>query len=256
MADELKTEEEQLEEMRAWWSENGTYVIVGVGIAILGWFGYNYQQDAKLDAQAEASALYDTLADHVVDGKLEEAEVIVAEIDEEYAGTAYVGQSKLAMARLYMDKNRDEDAANVLRELLELQGLEELKLVAAIRLSKILLYQDKAEEALAVVEGSDSEAFAARFAEARGDALVALERFDEAREAYLAAIASPSANATIDTTFVQLKLIDLPAEEPAAVDEAASMDDAADEGAADEAAAEDLPADEEPAASEPDEDQG
>lgn len=213
--DELKTEEEQVEALRAWWSEYGAYVIGGVVLGGLILFGFNYQSNARLEAQQEASALYDELADTIVDGELEEAEDIAGRIAEEYANTAYVAQSKLAMARMYMDENRDEDAVTVLRELVALKDASALGQVARLRLAKVLLYQDKAEEALDAVTGEEGDAFAARFAEARGDAFVALERYDEARSAYQAALAAPNAAQTLDQGYVRLKLLDLPESEPA-----------------------------------------
>ena len=208
--DELKTEEEQIEAFRSWWKEYGNYVIGGVVLGGLVLFGINYQGDTRLAAQQEASALYDQLADEVVDGDLEAAEGIAARIAAEYASTAYVAQSKLAMARLYMDENRDEDAANTLRELIDLKGVEAINEIARLRLAKVLIYQEKAEEALETVEQSATEAFAARFAEVRGDAHVLLENFDEARAAYQDALQQPNASQTIDQGYVRLKLLDLP----------------------------------------------
>lgn len=211
MADDLRTEEEQLEDLRSWWNQYKAVILGGVAVTLVGIFGYNSYQASKVEAQVEASALYDELADDVVDSKLDDAEAAAARIENEYAGSAYVGQSKLAMARLYMDRNRDEDAANALRELLALGGLEELKQVARVRLAKVLLYQGKTEEALdTVAEVRAMDAFAARFAEVRGDILAAAQRFDEARDAYSFALEQSNATQTLDTGYVQLKLIDLP----------------------------------------------
>ncbi len=242
MADELKTEEEQIEEFRAWWSQYGAYVIGGVVLGVAALFGWNTMESSQLRTQTEASALYETLADHVSEGRLEEAETVSSQITTDYANTAYVGQSKLAMARLYMDRNRDEDAANALRDLLTLDGFDELKLVGSLRLSKILLYQGKAEEALEVVADPKGQAFAARFAEARGDALVALERFAEARTAYTEAVEQPNSDQTVDVGFVRLKLFDLPPD--VVVDEAVEIAEPSTEDvmeAVDDAPAEDVP---------------
>ncbi len=208
--DELKTEEEQIEEFRAWWKEYGAYVIGGVVLGGLVLFGINFQGNARLAAQQEASALYDQLADEVVDGDLEAAEGIAAQIAEEYSNTAYVAQSKLAIARLYMDENRDVDAAKTLRELIALKGVEAIKEIARLRLAKVLIYQEKAEEALETVKESATDAFAARFAEVRGDAYALLENYTEARAAYEDALQQPNASQTIDQGYVRLKLLDLP----------------------------------------------
>ncbi|MDJ0918946.1 MAG: tetratricopeptide repeat protein [Woeseiaceae bacterium] len=208
--DELKTEEEQLEAFRAWWKEYGNYVIGGVVLGGLVLFGINYQGNTRLEAQQAASALYDQLTDEVVDGDLDAAEALAAQIANDYSNTAYVVQSKLAMARLYMDENRDEDAANTLRELIALKGVDEIREIARLRLAKVLIYQEKAEEALETVSEAATGAFAARFAEVRGDAHVQLENFEEARAAYDEALQQPNSQQTLDVGYVRLKLLDLP----------------------------------------------
>ena len=215
--DELLSEKEQIERMRAWWSEYGFYVIGGVvlGAAIL--YGLNYYQTEQVTAQEEASALYDALTQKVAGGDLEGAEVSAAELAAAYGNSSYAAQSKLAMARLYMDKNRDQDAAEALQDLMAMDGFESFKHVGRVRLAKVLLYQDKAEEVLTLLEGYDDVAFAARYAETRGDAYVALGRFADARKSYETALQEQVP--TIDQGLVQLKMLDLP-EDAVAIDAA------------------------------------
>ena len=208
--DDLQSEKEQLEEMRAWWSEYGLYVIAGVVIAVAGLIGFNQYTSQKLAAQVAASELFDTLSEHVIDGKLDEAELIADELSVDYANTTYAAQSKLSMARLYMDKNRDQDAADQLTELLAIRGSEELKRVGRLRLAHVLLYQDKPQEVADLLEGVEVAAFAALYDELLGDAYFALDRFEEARDAYRRALADPAPNPTIDRAFVQMKLVDIP----------------------------------------------
>ena len=180
--DDLLSEKEQIENMRTWWSEYGNYVIAGVAIGAISLFGINRFQTAKLDAQYAASALYDELTHLVVDGDVEAAAVVVAQMMTDHAETTYAAQSRLAMARLYMDENRDQDAANVLSDLVASNVGEEFKQVGRIRLAKIFLYQDKASDVVELLEGTEQGAFAARNAEILGDAYVALGRDRDARE--------------------------------------------------------------------------
>ncbi len=232
--DELLSEKEQIEKMRAWWSDYGFYVIGGVvlGAAIL--YGMNYYQAAEITAQEEASALYDELTEKIANGDLDGAGLSATELAAAYGNSAYAAQSKLAMARLYMDKNRDLDAAEELQSLLAMDGLENFKHIGRVRLAKILLYQDKAEDVLTLLDGQDNAAFAARYAEARGDAYVALGRRADARTSYETALQEQVP--TIDQGLVQLKLLDLP-QEAAAVDVPADVSDA-------EALGEEAPGDE------------
>ena len=115
------------------------------------------------------------------------------------------------------EQNRDQDAAEVLNELLALSGFEHLKHIARVRLAKVLLYQGKPEDVLTLLEGQGNAAFAARYAEVLGDAYVALGRVDEARASYQAALGE--AQPTVDQGLIQLKLLDLPAESAAATEE-------------------------------------
>ncbi len=206
--DDLQSEKEQLEEMRAWWTEYGRYVIAGVVIAVGLLFGFNQYQSSKLAAQVEGSVLYETLTEHVADGDLDNAESVAEDLATNYANTAYAAQSNLAMAKLYMDKNRDQDAADVLNELLVMRGDKALKQIGRLRLARIFLYQDKAQEAVDLLADQDDEAFAALFAEVRGDAFAALGQIAAAGDEYRIALADTSQ--TINRGIVQMKLVDLP----------------------------------------------
>ena len=243
--DDLLSEKEQLEQIRSWWSEYGGYVIGGLGLGIAVLAGYNYYQSSKLEAQLEGSAMYESLTQHVVSGSLEEAEVVASELGEKYADTSYAAQAKLAMARLYMDKNRDQDAIDVLGELLANPADEAIKNVARARLARLLAYQGKSQEVVDLLEGQESEAFAAIYNELLGDAYYALGRIEDAQAAYQRVLLDPIAQATVDQQLVQWKALDLPeagAEEPAAaepeapepMDEPVGEEPAAEEPAVDE----------------------
>ena len=206
--DDLQSEKEQLEEMRAWWTENGRYVIGGVVIAVGLLFGFNQYESSKLAAQVEASVLYESLTVHVEDGDLDDAESVADDLATNYANTAYAAQSNLAMAKLYMDKNRDQDAADVLNKLLAMRGNQSLRQIGRLRLARILLYQDKAQEVVDLLADQDDEAFAALFAEVRGDAFAALGQIAAAGDEYRFALADTSQ--IINRSIVQMKLVDLP----------------------------------------------
>ena len=208
--DDLLSEKEQIEQIRSWWSEYGGYVIGGVGLGIAILVGFNYYENSKLEAQLAGSAMYETLTGHVVDGDLDAAEQVADTLAADYGSTAYAAQAKLALARLYMDKNRDQDAADVLQELLDSDADIALKHLGRTRLARILLYQGHSQEAVDLLEGQESEAFGAIWNELLGDAYRELGRYQEAAEAYQNVMLNPMAQATVDPRLVQWKLLDLP----------------------------------------------
>lgn len=211
--DDLLSEKEQIEQIRAWWSDYGNYVIGGIVAGALILFGINYYQNSRLETQLAASGLFEQLAEHVTEGDLDEAETVAAELSAAYANTTYAAQSKLALARLYMDKNRDQDAADALVELLAVKGNVALKHVGRLRLAKIYLYQDKPDEVIALLDGVEGDSFAPRYSEVRGDAHTMLGQVAEAEAAYQAALGSANAAQSIDRALVQWKILDLPKNE-------------------------------------------
>lgn len=208
--DDLKSEKEQIEAIREWWSEYYLVVLAGIAIAVGGMLGFNYYKDARRDAQLAASGLFEQLAGHVGNGDLDAAEAVASDLVTDYASTPYAAQSRLAMARLYMDQNRDQDAADMLRELLEMPGADDLRSVARLRLARVLLYQEKAQEVVDLLQAADDPAFLGLNSEVLGDAYVALGDYTKAAEAYGRAMADPSSNNVIDRALIQMKLIDLP----------------------------------------------
>ncbi|MDH5456884.1 MAG: tetratricopeptide repeat protein [Gammaproteobacteria bacterium] len=221
--DDLLSEKEQIEQLRSWWSEYGGYVIGGLGLGIAILVGLNYYTSARLDAQLKGSVLYESLTQHVVSGDLDEAAAVADELAIDYAKTSYAAQAQLAMARLYMDKNRDQDAADALSQVIASDADEEVKLVARARLARILLYQNKAQDVVDLLEGQPSESFAAVYQELLGDAYHALGRIEDAQAAYQNVMLDPLSAQTVDQQLVQWKALDLP-ETSAPVDVAEDAD--------------------------------
>ena len=214
------SEKEQLEKFREWWSEYGAYVIGGIVIGAGLLFGISQYKAQQLNARLAASTAFESLVEAVADGNLDEAEAIAAEIQTEYEKTTYAGQSGLAMARLYMDKNRDQDAADALLAVVESDASDELRHVARLRLARIYLYQEKAQDVVDLLTAEDTAAFAAAYGEVLGDAYTALEQFSEAQQAYQAALLDPLSQGTVDQQLVQWKALDLPEPETAASESA------------------------------------
>ena len=212
------SEKEQLDAMRSWWQENGRYVIGGVVLGVAMLVGWNQWRGGIAQTETAASVLYEDVMSATGDGNLDAASAAATELFADYAATIYASQARLAMARLYMDKGRDQDAADVLRVLVETGGDSEIQLVGRLRLAKVLLYQEKAQEVVDLLQGQGEHAFAARYSEVLGDAYTALGSYAEAEAAYTAALIDDPAVRTVDSALIQLKLNDLPAPTEVSVD--------------------------------------
>ena len=256
------SEKEQIDALRAWWADNGNFVIGGVvvGIAII--VGWNTWQGSIASQEIAASTYYEDIMTAAARGNLDAAETAADALFGEHGGSEYAGLSRLAMARIYMDNGRDQDAVDVLQPLASNLAGGEQSHIARLRLGRVLLYQGKSEEVIALVNEQPESGFSAEFNELLGDAYEASGQYAEAEAAYIAALNDNPTAPTIDVEFIRLKINDLPipgeaeAEAPIAVEpdaaapdgEAGAIDDAAVEETAE--SAEDVEA-EEPAAEEP-----
>ena len=204
------SEKEQLQEMRAWWSENGRYVIAGVILGVAAIFSWNQWRSSLEETRIEASNLFEDIMVAAFEGDLESAEFAAGELYANYEQTVYPDQARLSLARIYMDKGRDQDAADALRELIVPGAETEIQMVGRLRLGKVLLYQDKADEVIALLKDRGESGFAARYNEVLGDAYAAEGAYAEAQIAYEAALSENPALSTVDNNLVQLKINDLP----------------------------------------------
>jgi predicted negative regulator of RcsB-dependent stress response len=206
------TEREQLDALRAWWAENGSYVVGGVVVGMLIIFGWNRWQATTENAEIAASSLFEQVMEAAGRGNMDAAMEPANELFVSFNDSPYAAQARLAMARMYMDNGRDQDAADVLQGLIAADPDGELTLIARLRLAKILLYQGKAQEVVDVIGDLPESAFAARFSELLGDAYVELEDYEAAEAAYIAALNDNPQTPTVDVSLLQLKINDLPAD--------------------------------------------
>lgn len=184
---DYKTDDEKVEELKAWWKENGTSVVAGVALAIAGLFGWEYWKDYKASTAAEASALYAKVAD-AAEASPEQAMADVQALQAGYASTPYAATASLKAAQQFAEKGEYDKAATTLRWVVDNSKQEEYKLLASIRLARVLLASGKPEEATKLTMQTYPAAYQSLLEELKGDIYTAQNKPAEARAAYDKAI--------------------------------------------------------------------
>lgn len=204
------TEEEQLAQIREWWQRNGKPLLFGGALALVLVFGWQAWQNRQV-AQAEAaSALYQQLLVAALEtAEPDTAEVarLGGELKNEFGGTHYAQFASLFMAKVAVESGRLDEAASELRSVVDKPVDKTLEELARQRLARVLAAQEKAEDALRLLDGDATTGFAASREELRGDLLVQLGRADEAHAAYTKAKQAAAEDGAIGG--LQLKLDDL-----------------------------------------------
>ena len=202
-------EQDQLEDLKAWWKQwgntiAGVVIAVSVGvIGVQGWRWWTQQQTAQ------AAAVYDALNAAVRANDAAKAKDAMAQLADKFAGTGYAPRAALLLAAQLFENGDSAGAKAQLRWVIDKASEDELKQIARLRLAEVLLDEKQYSEALSVLDAKHDQPFAAVYADARGDVLAAAGRKDEARNEYETALAQLDPQSTY-RNFVQLKLDALP----------------------------------------------
>ena len=179
------TEEQQVEVIKSWWKENGTSVLAGTVIGLVGLFGWRYYNELQQTNQEAASQAYNAMTAQLAkgdDAALEQAKSFISA----HQGDAYAELAALQLAAAAVKAGKLDLAAEQLTQVAA-NGDESIKPIAALRLARVLKDQGKADEALTQLGKINNDAFKAQVAEVRGDILYKQGKAEEARDAYQAA---------------------------------------------------------------------
>jgi predicted negative regulator of RcsB-dependent stress response len=213
--DDYLTEAEQWERFKKWLTDYTPWILGGIALAVAGLLAWNWYWDRQDNIALQASARYQELTEALARNDTTKAKAISAGLEREFPGSPYVDQAHMFDARMAVEANDLAKAGQLLRGVMERTKDEQLALVARVRLGRVLVAQNKPDEALALLDTKLAGAFAARFHEVRGDALFAkgdragaLKEYEQAREG--------AGNGSVDNESLTLKINDLKTETPAA----------------------------------------
>lgn len=209
MDDELLTDQQQAEQVKGWLRQNGLFLVAGVVLGLGALFAWNQWNRYQERTAEEASTVYETFLQAVRAKRPDRAEEGMASLAADFGSSPYADQGRMIMARVYMDQGQPEKAAESLRLVVSGGKSPEFRSIARLRLARVLVVQEKYDEALGTLVDPGSRAFAPAFHDVRGDVYYAMGKLAEARSEYEQALNGEVASAVLDRTFVQAKLDDL-----------------------------------------------
>lgn len=182
-----ETEEQQVEALKEWWKENGTPLIIGAVLGLAGFAGWKYWSNQQIAYQAGASDLYNKVTE-ILNKEDKTGLVASAEaVKNQYPDSSYAILAAFHLAKEAVDNNELDKAAAELNWVIDNHASNEMVSVAKIRLARVLIQQDNATAALPLVELDEKSGYYALASLVKGDALLALDKKDEALTAYQAA---------------------------------------------------------------------
>lgn len=181
-------EQEQVAELRAWWQQHGTLivvVIVAVAVALAAWQGWRWYQASRATG---AGALYDAVARGAQANDAKAVRDASGALIENYSGTLYATMGALTAARFHFDHGDLKSAKLQLEWAVEHSPTDDFRDLARLRLAAVLIEEKAYDDALRRLDEPHGAAYDAQYAALKGDVLVAKNDAARARAAYKLAL--------------------------------------------------------------------
>lgn len=200
-----ETEEQQIAELKKWWSDNGTSIIVGVALGLACVFGFRAWLAYQENVAGQASTIYSTMLQGLDrdDRQLvnERADILITQ----YNSTPYAALAALALAKIRSQDGDLNAAGQQLRWVLDNADIDVVRETARLRLARVLVARQQLDEAEALLQQPrNTTAFDSLYDEVSGDIHRARNNATAASEAYQRALAATPAN-NPESSLLRLK---------------------------------------------------
>ena len=181
-------EEQEINQLKDWWKENGKTIIVAFILGVGGMFGWRYWQAHQAEQIAQASAQYNALI-YSAQQDEQAKKANIEQFVQANSKTAYAVFALLDEAKKATEK-QDFVAAEVnLNQALTQSQDEVLTSIVALRLSAVQFQLGQLDNALTTLNQVKGESFNARKAlltgdiqVAKGDKVAAKNSFEQAQQ--------------------------------------------------------------------------
>ncbi|MEX4350206.1 YfgM family protein [Haemophilus influenzae] len=181
-------EEQEINQLKEWWKENGKTIIVAFILGVGGMFGWRYWQAHQAEQIAQASAQYDALINSVQQDE-QAKKANIEQFVQANNKTAYAVFALLDEAKKATEKQDFSAAEANLNQALTQSQDEVLTSIIALRLSAVQFQLGQLDNALSTLNQVKGESFNARKAiltgdiqVAKGDKVAAKNSFEQAQQ--------------------------------------------------------------------------
>ena len=181
-------EEQEINQLKDWWKENGKTIIVAFILGVGGMFGWRYWQAHQAEQIAQASAQYDALI-YSAQQDEQAKKANIEQFLQANSKTAYAVFALLDEAKKATEKQDFTAAEANLNQALTQSQDEVLTSIVALRLSAVQFQLGQLDNALTTLNQVKGESFNARKAiltgdiqVVKGDKVAAKNSFEQAQQ--------------------------------------------------------------------------
>jgi predicted negative regulator of RcsB-dependent stress response len=198
-------EQEQVEAFKAWWKDNGKWLLLMLALVLGGFAATKGWQSYKNNQANEAATLFAELNKQVSSNDPKRINDAAAAVIDKYGSSAYAPRAALLAAQANIQAKDVTHAKTQLQWVIDHASEAALKDVARLKLASLLLDEKSYAEALALLDATHPDSFTGLYADLKGDVLNAQGKTEEARTAYQQAFEKTDAKSPY-RNLIQMKL--------------------------------------------------
>ncbi|MFZ7157825.1 YfgM family protein [Avibacterium gallinarum] len=197
-------EEQELNELKTWWKENGKLVVAIFVLTLAGVFGWRYWQSHQIAQNQQRSAQYEQLVSQFQADKSNMGSV--EQFAQSNDKTAYAVFALLDAASISVQKQDFTQAENLLKQALANADDDILRSVSALRLAAVQFQKQQFDNALASLDQVKGDAWNSAAFLLKGDIQLANGDKESAKASFEQGLKNAS---PVETDLIQVRLNNL-----------------------------------------------
>jgi predicted negative regulator of RcsB-dependent stress response len=198
-------EQEQVDALKAWWKDNGKYVMSVLIVGLLAFAAMQFWKKHEGGQADDAAKLFVEVQKQAASNDAKRVGDAADALVSRFSGSAYAPRAQLVAAQASLQAKDIARAKTQLLWVTEHANETALQDAARLKLASVLLDEKKFDEALKQLDATHPESFTGLYADLKGDVLSAMGKNDEARTAYQLAL-NKTDEKSMYRNLIQLKL--------------------------------------------------
>ncbi len=198
-------EQEQVDALKAWWKDNGKWVVGLLVISLLAFAGSQFWKKHQATQAEEAAKLYVEVMKQVSTNDAKRIGDAADVLASKYGSSAYAPRAQLLASQASLQAKDIPHAKAQLFWVIEHAKEAGLQDAARLKLASVLLDEKKYDEAMKQLDAAHPESFTGLYSDLKGDVLSAMGKITEAHKAYQEALDKTDAK-SMYRNLIQLKM--------------------------------------------------
>lgn len=198
---------DEAEVVKAWLKKYAFSIILGLLLGIGLFYGIQHIMSKRVVASEKAATVYFMLLNSSGIPNNPQTALLANDLVQSYPKTPYASMAQFFLAQSSVNTQNYDKAVSQLQWVIDHSKINAFKQVARIRLTRVLLAQNKISEANTALKQVDDKTYMPLIEATQGDIFIAQKDYAKARQAYETALKEAKSFAGLESEL-KMKLSD------------------------------------------------